>query len=571
MAPRSHALDMVLEHDEDNPSSGPSLVRRFFPYRPTDPDLLPAWSRRVSMLAFGMMQNALAGGLIFGWSAIDQSVLAEPLESGGAGLKLQQSAQIFSWATSVSMVAALVLGAILDHAGPRIASMLSCVTVSLGCLIFSVSNKMPGFALGTIMIGFGGPGIGNGIIHLANLFPGNQNLVMSCLSGSIAFSFSTFAVFDSIWSAYHPWLTFRHLFAVYAVIMLLLALGAVILYPDEAYEELIDGSVDEMMDDSERGSYSESTPLTNEMQQDHLHHRHGHAPICVSLVSEQPVDSFLRDKHRMYKRTESYRASSKSLARGGPPVSLKDRPLKDQITSGAYVRAFLVFCTTCFLTNFYVGSLSMELKDRANFSTQVQHDLARWFTVLMGFGIFGSLLVGWLIDRVGLEICTSMTLVLGQLQTVLVVFGSTSESLMILSFTVYTVFRAFLYPVFISSLTTRLGFKYFGILLGIGFALSGVTQLLFPLLISLLKGNCHVQRNDDAISNDCDHGRWPMSEVLQFLVLGMMHIIPFLDHQDTIARERSIKEILLSSPLVKSTYGSSQGTATAGSPNSHES
>lgn len=325
----------------------------------------------MTLLIFGFAQNALSGGLIFGWASIDQSILSASHEDGGAGLHLDQSTKIFTWATSISMVAALVLGAVLDYSGPRLASMAACLTIALGFFIFAFSESMSGFAIGTILIGFGGPGIGNCIIHLAQLFPRNENLAMSCLSGSIAFSFSIFAIFDSLWTG-HADLSFRHLFCGYGVVMIFLAGGAIVLYPDEPYEELIDDM--DLSDDPEDTMDTEDSPLLSQIYvTPNEHHKHpGHAAPRISFVVEQPFNSYLREKHRMAQRTDSYRASTKSMARGGPAVSLKDQPLWNQITSAAYLRALLVFMVTTFVTNFYVGSLSTEVRLNRHGSSLMQ-------------------------------------------------------------------------------------------------------------------------------------------------------------------------------------------------------
>jgi len=172
----------------------------------------------------------------------------------------------------------------------------------------------------------------------------------------------------------------------------------------------------------------------------------------------------------------------------------------------------------------------------------------------MGMGIFGSLSVGWLLDRMGLEFCAAITLFFGQMQMLLIIYGSQKESWMLLSFVAYTIFRAFLYPVFIGSLTSRLGFKYFGILLGLGFALSGTFQLLFPKVVELTQGDCHLTAVGTG-TDSCDHGKWQITEVIQFMALGVMYMIPLLDRRDRINREAQIREILLEESAI-ATYGS---------------
>ena len=65
--------------------------------------------------------------------------------------------------------------------------------------------------------------------------------------------------------------------------------------------------------------------------------------------------------------------------------------------------------------------------------------------------------------------------------------------MMTIGFVIYTLFRAFLYPVFIACISDKLGFKYFGILMGIGFAVSGIVQLGIAPLANAVQGTCHLQ------------------------------------------------------------------------------
>jgi MFS family permease len=166
----------------------------------------------------------------------------------------------------------------------------------------------------------------------------------------------------------------------------------------------------------------------------------------------------------------------------------------------------------------------------------------------MSMGIFGSIIAGIFIDRIGLETSTALTLVLGQLQMLVLIFFGTNQLAMSVSFWIYTVFRAFLYPVFISSLTIRLGFKYFGMLLGIGFALGGMTQLLMPSLSGLVGGSCHRAEHQPLEANaSCDHGSWMPLHIFQFFILAILLLVPYYDRLDVIAQERQIYELLHSS------------------------
>lgn len=359
----------LSSEEGDSPLPGLTFLRRCLQRRETDADVLLSWHQRVGLSVFGVIQNSLAGCLIFGWASIDHTILSTPQQAGGAGLTLHETTLIFSWATSTSMFAALVLGILLDHIGPRVVSMVSCLLVSIGCLIFAGADGFVGFAVGVAMMGFGGPGIGNCVIHLANLFPGNENLVMSCLNGSVAVSFSVFAVFDLLWSR-HEDISFRFLFAAYSIVIFMLAMGALILYPDEPFkefceEELSDG--DSFSKVPGEGTSLMEKSLTNSryvtpaQDLDHTASHVQHHERRVSLVIEQPLDSFLRIEDKKYHRTDSFQASRKSLWHGQPAVSLKDQPFYNQLFSAVYARAVIIFLVSTFVTNFYVGSLSMQV------------------------------------------------------------------------------------------------------------------------------------------------------------------------------------------------------------------
>ena len=81
----------------------------------------------------------------------------------------------------------------------------------------------------------------------------------------------------------------------------------------------------------------------------------------VTIIVEQPLNSYLRDEFQMLERTDSYLASRKALSGGKPAVSLKDQPFQSQLLSPTYLRAFLVFLVTSFVTNFYVGTFTTEV------------------------------------------------------------------------------------------------------------------------------------------------------------------------------------------------------------------
>jgi MFS family permease len=533
-------------------------------------------ARRIGLVGFALLQNSLLGGLIYGWSSIDSTLLIAPESRGGAGVDPNLTSHIFSWGASVAMVSCFFLGIVLDLFGPRICSLVSCTTITAGCALLASSHDFLQLSIGFCVLSFGGPGICSSIIHIANLFPDTKNLVISCLSGSIALSFSILSVFDYLWQTY-DFATFHSLFGYYALVAGALTLGSFLMYPDETYKEE-DGMADDdetsLAENEEQKSdiETEETHLlvkTSLSQQsaaqspttvvslrrvvslsaipEHTHHHGSHIQSfgTPSFMDHEPFDSFLRP----YTRTESFMISKQVMASAkddpdaNMAISLKDQPFLKQLLSGTYIRSSILFWICTFVTNFYVSSLSTELADLDQYTDEVQHQLTRNFTLFMSAGCLCSPVVGFLIDSYGVEICTFLLLIFGQVQMVLVLFFDDYHSLMIVSFGFYTLFRSFLYPVFIASLTSRLGFKYFGMLLGIGFAISGLWQLLMGPLNDFVAGDCHVMASPDLSGeDDCFEGLWVSLHLFQLSVLLGLMIIPYLDHTSERAHELAVEE-----------------------------
>jgi hypothetical protein len=131
---------------------------------------------------------------------------------------------------------------------------------------------------------------------------------------------------------------------------------------------------------------------------------------------------------------------------------------------------------------------------------------------------------------------------MGQVQMLFLGFFSDNQSLVVASFWIYAFFRQFLYPVFISSLTSHLGFKYFGILLGVGFFAGGLAQLFLATLVEAVQGDCREQKQE--AQGDCSHGFWKQLQIIQFVVLGVLMIVPLQDRRDRLEQERLMKTVL---------------------------
>ena len=517
---------------------------------------------RVALAIFACAQNALIGGIVFGWASIDRTLLKASEDEGGANLSPYETTQLFTYASSTSMLATLFLGPLLDAFGPRVCLLVAQTLVLLGCAGFSQARHFWEFIVAVLLMSFGGPGMGISIIHVANLFPKNQFLAVSCLAGSVTISFSVFAVLGSIWETYD--VGFRTLFGGYCCLILASMVATLLVSPDDPYEleedeEELNASFD--FDNNYHPSleqeYVEATIHT------YAHHHQNHLWLTDQSLNDrlryEEEDESPKNQecdcskqhgegqhhHRChhFHRTQSFFQSQKAIQSGNESavklMSLKDQSFYVQLTSPTFAKAVLIFVTISFLANFTIASLNTELDDLPKFTLPEKHSLSQQFTWLLSLGMLYAVLVGWLMDKVGLEICTLLTLLLGELSTLLILvaafFVDNSNydyPIMITGFCLYSLFRQFLFPVFLAYITARLGFKYFGILSGIGFAISGVAQWTMAALVQFI--HC----------SDTEDHWWLQFHVLQILILAALMTIPIADHKEMQARETQMEQIL---------------------------
>eukprot|EP00978_Attheya_sp_CCMP212_P036419 scaffold164986_cov60-Attheya_sp.AAC.2 len=99
-----------------------------------------------------------------------------------------------------------------------------------------------------------------------------------------------------------------------------------------------------------------------------------------------------------------------------------------------------------------------------------------------------------------------------------------------------------------------MGFKYFGILSGIGFLISGVTQIIMVPIVMWAEGTCHEGNiSNDAVMGECNRGKWMELNVMQLCALVCLLPIPILDNRVEQRRKKVLRE-LIGSPKIPHTY-----------------
>ena len=90
----------------------------------------------------------------------------------------------------------------------------------------------------------------------------------------------------------------------------------------------------------------------------------------------------------------------------------------------------------------------------------------------------------------------------------------------------YAFFRTSLFTYFFAYLADALGFRFFGILAGVSFFLSGLASLVQAPLMDWASGTCHLQGAD---LETCDKGNWTFLYLVQSFCFLCLFLIPIFD------------------------------------------
>ena len=538
-------------------------VIRFYPLRPLFMMSLQVTGResivvRALYIVLACLQNMLCGGIFFGWSSISGTLLLAPESEGGAGLSVEYVQAIYVVATFTNSLGPLFLGVILDSYGPRACSIVSLVIVALGGFLFSLSNTrtFDMFMPGMCMISFGGSGVQNAIIHLSNLFPEYKGTMTAIITGSFQLSFVVFYMFDLAWKA-DSW-SFASLFQSYAILTTCCIALSFPFWPDSAvnYDEQMSvlygkGGGLELTVPEESANRDRNAIMrlpSKMLSATETGGGSGHYDAISRTFDRHKIEKFFAEStptpqpapkameifaHEMAHLTHTERWCMESgCIASGDDLNPMVQSLGQQLTSLAFIRINILFVCCSFWANFYIGTVVTQLAD---LSIVPENEISKYgssLTLFMTAGVLFIPFVGWLLDGYGYPTTMFATILFSIIWAVLLCLRSASY--LMASFVAYALFRTFLYTFIFSYMSDRLGFQFFGILVGVLFVISGFVGLLQYPLSEWAYGDCYSTHGEP----DCSHGEW---NFLNHLMLANFVILLFFPYQDHVERRELLR------------------------------
>ncbi|KAH9902147.1 FMP42 protein [Xylariomycetidae sp. FL2044] len=211
---------------------------------------VPKW-KRILQIAVTVIYCLFAAGVVFGYAALKpvlkkEGAYQDVCDGEDTCVEIHLNL-MFTVAAVVTNVAALPVGAILDHFGPRVCGLLGALFLTVGALLMAFARDLPfdAFLSGYLFLALGGPFTYISAFQLSNAFPQNSGLVLALLTGAFDASSAMFLVYRVLYEKSDGAFGHHEFFLAYLVVPVVIVILQLTVLPGQSYK-----TVGEMIEDA---------------------------------------------------------------------------------------------------------------------------------------------------------------------------------------------------------------------------------------------------------------------------------------------------------------------------------
>lgn len=245
-----------------------------------------------------------AAGVVFGYAALKPVLKQEGAyqdvcgagDSGASPDEVDTCVEIrlnlmFTVAAVSTNVAALPVGTILDHFGPRVCGLSGASFLTAGSLSMAFEASLPfdGLLVGYLFLALGGPFTYISSFQLSNAFPKHSGLILALLTGAFDASSALFLIYRIIFEKTGGSFGHHKFFLAYLVVPAIIAVLQFVLLPKHSYKtigEMIE-QVDQPMPEVVEDQVDEHTAL---LEQERIEHRDALEADLEDLIGSKRAD-----------------------------------------------------------------------------------------------------------------------------------------------------------------------------------------------------------------------------------------------------------------------------------------
>jgi MFS transporter, LAT3 family, solute carrier family 43, member 3 len=410
---------------------------------------------RLYYLITAIFQIFVVAGSFFGWNSMQPILFSEGFLNFKCPPTTDSSkfcdsaavdfSNIYTATSTVSFVAPLFSGIVLDAYGPKI-TLIGCMTIfAIGPILLIVAtsagiSSLAIYYLAFICFGLAASSQMGPFMSVSLLFPQSQGLVVAILNGS--FDAATIVFLIMYYLHFNVGMSLTSIMIAFLCGPVLLCwLNMVFIWP--------------------LNGFASPTPIV-----------HSTTPIneASSITESQGIDKQDQD-------IEVANPMTVVIPRQQLAVTPVPDTFWEQLSSRGFTLFLIFHAIQMVRFSFYIGTAITQLS--------LMNDPGKYaniFSIILPVGFFVQFLVGHLLDNYGNCMTITVQYVLSIVFSVLNLIPNLP--LQILTFLIFICYRAFIFSNMSSYLIRRFGFKTFGKLVGIAVAAGGLASLLqIPLVL----------------------------------------------------------------------------------------
>ncbi|KAK3615973.1 hypothetical protein LTR56_026266 [Elasticomyces elasticus] len=488
----------AIEHFRSHSPSGSE--RRKLSYHPTGEWEAPATNqdvpagafqvsktKRILQVAVAVVYCLLAAGIVFGYAAIKPVLVEEGVYRDkctqdeldeGVWVCYEQELRLnlmFTTAAVSTNVAALPIGTVLDRYGPRIASMVGCVFLTIGALFFAFAENIPfdAYIPAYLFLALGGPFVFISSFQLSNTFPQHSGLILALLTGAFDTSSAIFLMYRLIYQKTNGWFTPKKFFLLYLIVPAFILVVQLFIMPKDSYK-----TVGELVKAVESDDQAAEDEIEDEEQRTRRReHRESAASEVTTLLGAKGAD-------------KQQAAEEAKAEKSGVWGALHGQTALQQIKSPWFVLITLFTVVQMLRINYFVATVrtqATELLHSHSKAVQVNE----FFDVALPLGgVISVPFIGLVLDH------TSTPFVLGLLVAIATTIGilGVIPNAMWAAYAniiLFVLYRPFYYTAVSDYSAKVFGFATFGKVYGLIICLAGLLNFIQQGLDALTHKTFH--------------------------------------------------------------------------------
>ncbi|GAW20001.1 hypothetical protein ANO14919_094950 [Xylariales sp. No.14919] len=217
---------------------------------------VPRW-KRILQIVCAVIYCFFAAGVVFGYAALkpvlkQTGAYQDICEGNDMCVEIRLNF-MFTVAAVATNVAALPVGAILDHYGPRVCGVIGAMFLAIGAVFMAYAERVSFDALlpGYLFLALGGPFTYISSFQLSNAFPQHSGLILALLTGAFDASSALFLLYRIIFQKTNGAFGLAEFFISYLTVPVVIITMQLTILPSQSYKTVGEMIVDYEAPDSD--------------------------------------------------------------------------------------------------------------------------------------------------------------------------------------------------------------------------------------------------------------------------------------------------------------------------------